>query len=318
LPSGKGTPLQGPRIGESEILQGAAWTPSGRGYVMVQRSRFFGSGGLFGGGALRAVRSQLYELRPTGPARPFGPPLVNAVLLAVKAGRAIVASCDAHGETGILALDFGRPTRWVRLAAGSCTAAISPQSNRVAFVPKRGDQVWETRVGGRPHRVLDLPRMVELRRLGFERPQAISLAWGRGGLATLVMQTADTPVQLTALVVRRPGGHTSVVGLGTTATTEMAWQPTGHLLAFSHFSLAGTRFVGFSPQGGDLRVYDAASGTLRELAASPGDFHGLVWSPDGTALAAGWNDSELMFVDVRTGSIEKHAVQAFPLAWGPR
>jgi WD40 repeat protein len=309
LPSGRGTPFQGAQFGESRFLQGAAVQPGGRAFVMVQRSGYVGA-------SLQTVRSQLYELGPGESARAIGPPFVNGSLLGLRGNTAIATACGARHA--IFALDIERHAGWRRVAPGSCTAALSPNHARVAYARAHGRDVWAAAIGGgRPDRVVKLSDVPGLEALGIGDPRAAGLAWGRPGLAVLVTQGHQFPTQPNALLIVEPDRKTRVVGLGTAVGTDLAWQPHGSLLAFTNYSLAGTRFFGLHPEGGDLRVYDPASGRLRQLAASPTDFEGLQWSPDGTTLVTGWSQSKLLFVDPSTGAIRTHDVEALPIAWEP-
>src|SRR5439155_1118677 len=181
-------------------------------------------------------------------------------------------------------------------------------------------EVWESPVGGRdrPRFLVRLHDVRELGAIGIHDPRAASLAWGGPGLAVFVTDGRDNAHGLTALVVVDPHGRSTTVGLGGSFANQLAWQPGGSLLAFTDFTVPANRFFETQPSGGELRVYDVRSGQLRQLAASPGDFTGLVWSPDGRTVVSGWNQDKIMFVDVRTGAMSTRTVPALPLAWAAK
>jgi WD40 repeat protein len=315
LPSGKGGPVPGAQFGKSRFLQGMSPDSEGGAYVMVAQS--VANPGFVGGATLEAGRGHLYHLPAGGVARRIGPPLHNAYLLDVRGGTAVASACGSPKDSGIFALDLHGGDRWRRVVPGNCSAALSPDHELVAYTRNGNREVWRSRIDGKGggRLVVDVGEVRSLPSLGIHDARVSALAWGHGGVAVVVTKGHRGERGPYALVVVRPHHPPATIGLGAAWINSLAWQPGGDLLAFADFTLSGTRFFGSHPEGGDLRIYDARSGTLRQLAASPGDIGGVTWSPDGRTVAVEWNNANLMFVDVRSGAIQTRNVQALPLAW---
>jgi dipeptidyl aminopeptidase/acylaminoacyl peptidase len=119
------------------------------------------------------------------------------------------------------------------------------------------------------------------------------------------------------------GGAPRQLTHGDFTVTEMAWSPDGTRLAFVRQADAGRN----SWWTADIALVDVASGRVQTLVDQPGPDRGLLWSPDGSAVAflSTLADSitnlpmELATVPAEGGQLrvltDDLATQPNPLAW---
>jgi hypothetical protein len=212
-----------------------------------------------------------------------GAPDIVSRSVGVVGDRAMVADCSR-----VWVLDTATASRWRAVAYG-CWAALSPDGTRVAYSPD-GIHVLERRLDGRrPTLLFDVPDID----LGTRAPTRLigQPAWGPAGIAFTVVSGDQAATYLDPL---RPVGLVRLWQeplLKTVRPPILAWQPGGRLLGVMD-DLA---------TGGVIRVFDADARTDRVVALDPLGFSGLVWSPDGSALATLTSSSSLLVVDTAGG-----------------
>jgi len=245
--------------------------------------------------------TQLFRLNRHTDPTPVGATLRGGSGFVVEASTAVAWTCaDRIGSVYATNLDSPSPT-WRRLARG-CTAAVSPDGGTIAFAD--GHDVWETPArGGKATRVLSLASVPELTALGSPGLMTTgdSVVLGPQGLA--VSSGSLTSGQ--AIVVVAPQGKPQVVPLGPTSLRWMAWQPGGRLLAFADYILA--------TQQTEIRLFDPATGTVRELASSGS--YGVAWAPTGHVLAVEKSPGTIAFVDLQGDQIGTGEIPGRPLDW---
>jgi hypothetical protein len=188
----------------------------------------------------------------------------------------------------------------------------------------RGGQVRRTEIdGGRaPEIIFDLDEVRGLRGAGVPRPRAFEMAFGPRGIAVSVGDSFEAPEHGAVIVLPMPDGpggapaDPDLVVLGEAYPSTLAWQRGGRLLAFLACvnCFAGFGF-GQDERIGEVHVYDAATGASRQVAAGDDTMTGLVWSPDGRALATLSGPNELLIVSARGRVIGRRPVQGLPWDW---
>jgi hypothetical protein len=220
---------------------------------------------------------QTYEARPGQPARPVGPKLpvlkTSAPQLAIGSEGAVVATC-----AGVFVRRFTTTGGWARAGRG-CWAALSDDGRSMAYSPDGRHLVL---------RSFDAPNAGATTTVDLERALRPLLqgaasnlelvgtpAWGEAGLAFVCRAAGQI-----AIFVRDPSGTIVKVLQEADANPfrepRLAWQPNGTSLAISD---------DVGPAGAILRIYDASDGSLRAVGSDVIGFAGLLWSPDGDALA---------------------------------
>jgi WD40 repeat protein len=151
------------------------------------------------------------------------------------------------------------------------------------------------------------------------RGASTSFSWSPDG-ATIAVTAADHTVALCdpATGARR---HTLVVrplasweqrdrSRGSMQSAWMAWHPDGRVLATA------------AARSGTLKLWDARSGRLRAILATPTlALTGLAWSPDGKTLAAATREQQVVLWDPQTrrrrATLRGHTGALTALAWSP-
>lgn len=291
--SGEVQRFPGARFGRFEFVQGVVWASEDTAYAMVEAEGFPGS--------------QLFELSLDRKAKPIGPPLRGGGLVGLSGGLVIAETYRA-----IWTMDVGDPRAW-RLLARGFAAALSPDGRSVAYIPEDARSLWRVPVDGSeaPTRILDA-RDLELRDIGLSLPRFYEVAWGEPGIA-ITIATGPRYLDPGALLFVPSAGPVAVFALGDALAYDPKWQPNGALLAFT---TCADCLGGFTrgPQG-DLRLFDARSGELRQVAAAPEFLLGVAWSPDGDFVVTRPSFGQIIFVDARTGAVEPRAVNAWPKDW---
>jgi len=308
--------LTGSLLGRFDFPGGAQLLADGTAYLLV--TKVDGSLGF----RTRELGSQIFELSRGHEPRKVGPPLgpVSPSLVGVAGGRVVISTCGGrHRPPSVMTLDLGTGDAdgtWQPVVR-ACLAALSPNGTDVAFVRpgERGPSIWRVPLDrSTPPVMLAGPDVLApLQRSGVGRPDVFSLAWGEGGVAAAVADRRED-VERSGLVVLPDGSRPRVVSLGSGRLVEMAWQPGGDLLALTECSRCAA-FFRRVPQG-ELLMFDASSGRLREVAASRDTFRGLAWSPDGSLLATEPSQGDLTFLDVTGREVGSLATDGAPLDWG--
>lgn len=284
----------GARFGRFEFVHGAVWASEDTAYAMVETDVF---------------HVRLYKLSLDRKAEPIGPVLRGGGLLGLSGDVVIVES-----YRGIWTMDVGNPRAW-RLLAKGFTAALSPDGRSVAYVPKGGGSVWRVPVDGS-----DVPtllaevRDLELGDVGLSSPRFSQVAWGKPGIA-ITVATGPRFLEPGALVFVPSAGPVAVIALGDALAYDPTWQPNGAVLAFSTCVSCLGGFSRGTPQA-DLRLFDAGTGELRQVAAAPEFLLGVAWSPDGDFVTTRPRYGQIIFVDARSGTVEPRAFDAWPKDWG--
>lgn len=300
-----------------EFVQTGAWGPDGNAYFMAdvtQTARDLEFGIDLFGVTPRSL-ARLFRIEPGKGMSPLGPALPYADLVGFAGDRVVAASCTARASATWV-LDPVQPGAWRQVAEG-CPAAVSPDGERLAYAVRYGARAWTIPVDGSapPELVVDLAEVGELAVAGIPKPRILSLAWGGPGLSLTVANDITQPDRYALVFVPSSGGPVDVIPLGDATVLDAAWQPGGHLLAF----IDCIDCTGFnSPtQQGEIRVYDARSGELAQLAVSPEFVIGLAWSPAGDVLVSRWRSGELLFVAPDGREIERTQALVLPMDWGP-
>jgi hypothetical protein len=238
----------------------ASWTGSGRSWLVAAGEHDV----------------QTYEVTPGRSPVPVGPKLRfsgSSPEIAIGSSGAVVATCR-----GVFTRSLTTTGDWVRAGEG-CWAAVSDDGHSLAYSPDGRHLVIGSFDGSNqgPTQTVDLERALrpllggqasDLRLVG--RP-----AWSDAGLAFVVRARGQV-----AIFVRQPSGKIVKVLQEVDANTyrepRLAWQPNGTALAISD---------DVGPAGAVLRIFDTSDGSLRAVGADVIGFAGLLWSPDGEALA---------------------------------
>lgn len=249
-----------------------------------------------GHGRLRAYRLS------AGAAQPVGPPLRRAHSFSFAADHLLAARCDRASSAWLL--DLAAPERWV-LAPGACGATLSPDGTEVAWSPD-GRQVVRapTDPAARPEPLLDAAELEGLPP-GMGGLEVIGrLSWGPGGLA---VPLGNNERQAAAVV--ESDGMVAVTALGDRGAgigANLAWQPSGDLLAVASWGTLEAIVRVFPP-----------SGNSRVVAMDEDPIAGLVWSPSGDVLLAA-SQSRWTFVTSSGEWIRSNPVprgELVPIAW---
>jgi hypothetical protein len=253
------------------------------------------------GGALVAAPSnhgyRLWRVAPGQAAAPLGTSVPGAYGFSVVGTTAVAWSCGRRPAVRVM--DLSSPTGWRRVAAG-CPAALSPDAREVAYL--RDGVLWSTTLGdGVTRRLLDLRGVGALRALRIGSNQFFGdMSWGQGGIAATFGEFHHQ-----ALLVRSASGSVHVVPL-TGFSNGAAWQPGGHILAYSDFATAGNSV--------DLRLMDAATGAVTLVSASR-NYGQFAWSPDGRALVVARTADLVAFLDTDGRQLATRSIGGVPVAW---
>jgi hypothetical protein len=231
---------------------------------------------------------QTYEARSGQPVRPVGPklpiPKPSAPQLAIGSQGAVVATC-----AGVFARRFAASGGWGRAGHG-CWAALSDDGRSVAYSPDGRHLVlrsFDAQNAGATTTV-DLERALRPLLPGADSDLELvgTPAWGTAGLAFVCRASGQI-----GIFVRDASGRIVKVLQEADANPfrepRLAWQPNGTSLAISD---------DVGPAGAILRIYDASDGRLRAVGSDVIGFAGLLWSPDGDALAVLTSASALILL----------------------
>jgi hypothetical protein len=265
---------------------------------------------------------RLISLSPEGQATTLDTPGDFVQHLDVIDGRLLALVCGGPAVAGAYVLDPGPDASWRRVAPGGCPGAISPDARWHVWI--RGGEVRRSEIGsGQPSDVIfNLDRVEGLRGAGILRPRVFDVSLGARGLAVGVADSFDAPEHAAVIVLPMPDGpggapaEPDLVVLGEAYPSTLAWQPGGPLLAFLACVSCFSGF-GFGQQEriGEVHVHDTTTGSTRQIAAAHESIAGLVWSPDGRALATLWRPNELLLVSPRGRVLGRRPVQGLPWDW---
>ena len=230
------------------------------------------SGEVIAGLVSRNGAVRVFRVDPAGTTEQVGPTLrVDADVrpsIAVTASAVVVADCRS-----VAVLDVVRHPRWRDVGTG-CSAGISPDGREVAFSPD-GTSIETCSLECAHRRTLLASGGIDAAADGTEPWRILGpISWGPPGLAFAARSAGET-------------AYFFVDGSGTVATVArfatgnsyrvpaFAWQPEGGLLAILDNTGAG----------GAVRLFDPATGEQRVIALDPLGLEGLLWSPDGSAVA---------------------------------
>jgi hypothetical protein len=216
-----------------------------------------------------------FRLDPAGTTEQLGPTVrVDTDAqpsIAVTASAVVVADC-----TAVSVLDVVHPLRWRDLGNG-CSAGISPDGRDIAISPD-GTSIQACPLSC--SRVRTIVATGELDTVAeAAEPWHIygPIAWGPSGLAF----TARSAGEAAYFYAEPTDGTGNVVTIARFAignsyrVPAFAWQPSGGVLAILDD-------IGV---GGAIRLFDPATGEQRVIALDPLGLEGLLWSPDGAAVA---------------------------------
>jgi WD40-like Beta Propeller Repeat len=269
---------------------GAAWGPGGAAYSLE----------ITDSASALNPDTQLYRLTEDTQPDPIGDVLRGGSGLAFATHFAATWTCaEREGAVYVMDVTASHPT-WNRFARG-CGAGISPDGRTIAYIWNRA--VWQGSVSGGPATRVMVPGDVpQLKALGINRFRSSpGIVVGSEGLAV----AAGSDTRGAAIVVVRPHRRPRVVPLGATTLRWMAWQPKGRLLAFVDYVNA--------TQSNEIRTFDPATGTLRELAVTSSQ--GLVWAPDGRSLAIFKGASVVSYVAVDGAQLATGSIPGGPDDW---
>jgi hypothetical protein len=302
---------------EIEFVQTGLWGPDGNAYLMADvnpsaEDLEFATE-LFGGTPRQLAR--LFRIEPGKGMSPLGAALPFADLVGFAGDLLVAATCTGHTSVTWV-LDRTDPDAWRRVADG-CPAAVSPDGDRIAYAERYGHEIWTVDILGRtrPEKIADLSTLEGLAGAGLPKPRIWSLAWGDPGLAVIAGDDLIQPERHALVFLPASGGPPDVIPLGDALPAGEAWQPGGSLLAF-HDCIDCFGFNSRDQQG-EIRVYDAHSGELRQVAVTTEYFVGLAWSPSGDALVSRWRSGELLFVAPDGRELERRQALVLPMDWGP-
>jgi hypothetical protein len=297
-----------PAVPGEFVGQEAVWGPNGEVYTMALDA-IGPPRGVFGE---RDVVGQLIRLAPGGRAETLGSRLRSIVFVGVGRGRAVVSSCGRKPH--VLTLDLDGPSDW-RTAGAGCGQALSPDGSAVAAVDadRLGVSTIPLGPGGPTQRVeLDPDAFA---RLGVTAPRVFEVQWGEPGLA-LMVGTREEAGRRWALLLALDSGERRILPLGSVDPTGMAWQASGRMLALTECVNCRTFFASVHQPFGALRVYDASTARLNQVASSLGPIATPMWSPDGSVLATQVEEENaLLLVDPVTGAIARTPLDGGPLDW---
>jgi hypothetical protein len=244
---------------------------------------------------------QLVRVGTTGAATPVGDVLRNVSSTSAAAGIYLVATCF-HGDGDTRVIGQGEDG-WRHVADG-CTATLSPDGTEVAFSADGHAIQTMPAAGGEPRTLFDLDDVEALRPAGLREPRIEEMAWGKAGLAMVLVRGRTF-----ALLIHADGADRVAVIPGEPAFVGgLRWQPGGPLVAVVTF------FLG---QGGLLRAMDARNGKIRVLATDPRGLGGTVWAPDGSLLASLNSRGAWVFVDGEGNRATEVPVDnEVPFDWG--
>jgi hypothetical protein len=305
--TGETQELRTPALQPFEFYGGAYLGPKGTAYLMKPSY----------------PRSQLFQVAPGNRPRAIGP--ATAGYLADRAGDVFLAtSCDgAPGPISVMRL--GSAPAWTTVAQG-CTAALSPDGRQVAFTPayRRSTSIWVVPADGSaaPRQLVDLAAERSVSRAlvatGLPRFTVSSIRWGKPGIAVLVEKGHSEQVNIrSALIFRSIEGELRTIPIGESPLGFLSWQPGGSLLGFSD-CLQCTGFgTARSPQA-ELRLFDAATGSLRQISTAPQDgLFSTAWSPDGRFIATRRVTGQVAFLDPQGRMVHSVPKDLLPQDWGP-
>jgi hypothetical protein len=315
LPGSVPTEVDDPLLEDVDFITAAVFGEDGTAYVLTQLTEQTGLGDF-------DTEVRLLAVQAGGRPRVIDTPRGFFDDLAVVDDRLLGVGCGGPRVSGVWAADLPGGDAWERVARGGCPGAVSPDGRWHVWV--RGGQVRRTEIdaGTPPDVILDLDRVEGLRGAGIPRPRVFEMALGPRGLAMSVGDSFGAPEHGAVIVLPLPDGpggepaDADVVVLGEAYPNSLAWQPGGRHLAYLACvnCFAGFGF-GQDERIGEVYVYDATSGASRQVAAGHETMSGLVWSPDGRALATLWRPNELLIVSARGRVLGRRPVQGLPWDW---
>jgi hypothetical protein len=315
LPGSVPTEVDDPLLEDIDFIRDAVFGDDGRAYVLIDRTEQTGLDSF-------DTETRLLAIPAVGPPRVIDTPQALLDHLTVADGRLLAVRCGGPNVSGVWA---GAPTGgevWWRVALGGCPGAISPDGRWHVWI--RGGEVRRSEIGsGQPSDVIfDLGRVEGLRAAGIPRPRVFDVSLGARGLAVSVGDSFGAPEHGAVIVLPMPDGpggapaQADLVVLGEAYPSTLAWQPGGRLLAFLACvnCFAGFGF-GQDERIGEVHVHDTTTGSTRQIVAGHETMTGLVWSPDGRALATLWRPNELLIVSAGGRVLGRRPVQGLPWDW---
>jgi hypothetical protein len=314
LPGSVPTVVDDPLLDDIDFIRGAVFGEDGTAYLLTERTEQI---------SLDDFDTETRLLAIPAGEQPRVIDTSNGSLdrLAVADGRLLTVRCGGPNISGVWAIAPTGEDGWRRVAPGGCPGQISPDGRWHVWVRRGEVHRSEIDSGSPPDVIFDLDTVEGLREAGIPRPQVFAMALGPLGLAVGVGDSFDA--EHAAVIVlplpEGPGGDPAdadVLVLGESYPNALAWQPDGRLLAFLICVSCSSGF-GFGQQEriGEVLVYDVATGSSRQIAAGHETMTGLVWSPDGRALATLWRPNELLIVSPWGRILGRRPVQGLPWDW---
>jgi hypothetical protein len=314
LPGSVPAEVDDPLLEEIDFIRGAVFGEDGTAYVLAEQTEQTGLGSF-------DTETRLLAIPAGGGPRVIDTPQGSLAGLTVANGRLLTVRCGGPNVSGVWAVEPTGGDGWRRVAPGGCPGQISPDGRWHVWV-RRGE-VHRSEIGGGspPDVIFDLDAVEGLRQAAIPRPHVFDMALGPRGLALSVGDSFD-PEHVAVIVLPMPEGpggspgDADLVVLGESYPNALAWQPDGRLLAFLICASCSSGF-GFGQQEriGEVLVYDVATGAARQIVAGHETMAGLVWSPDGRALATLWRPNELLIVSPRGRVLGRRPVQGVPWDW---
>jgi hypothetical protein len=314
LPGSVPTEVDDPLLEDADFITAAVFGEDGTAYVLTQLTDQTGPGSF-------DTEVRLLAIQAGGRPRVIDTPRGFFDDLAVVDDRLLAVRCGGPDVSGVWAADPAGGAMWERVARGGCPGEVSPDGRWHVWI--RGGQVRRTEIdGGRaPEVIFDLDEVPGLRGAGIPRPRVFEMAFGPRGIAVSVGDSFDAE-HAAVIVLPMPDGpgggpaDADLVVLGEAHPNSLVWQPGGPHVAFIACVKCFSSFrFGQEERIGEVHVYDAATGASRQVAAGDDTLTGLVWSPDGRALATLSGPNELLIVSPRGRVLGQRPVQGLPWDW---